>query len=635
MISVRMAKFLRSYWPVILALCFFAYNSIELNFVQDDAYISYRYVANYLNGNGLVYNIGERVEGITNTGWVVLMILWGRLGLDFIFWSQVFGFICGIGVILISFLIGRRLFGKSQWLTVATVLLVGINLSLAYWSSAGLETAPFAFLVMLSIYLYITRNWLLISSLALAVWIRPEGAMLAGLFIVIEIVLHKRWPSFSVTSVAIAFVISLPFVIFKIAYYGSILPNPFYAKTGLGWLQISNGLEYTGRFMKHYGFFGFGYIIPLLFWRKLSIEFKAVSLFMIGYTAYIVLIGGDVLKVHRFFLPLFGPAAISVMLSIFLITKGLRPGIRNSIYVTAIIPLLALTYLLPRNFIKVYNRNEKDFTRRMAFQAKEMKKWDKSDFSVALPTIGIFGYELLGHNIIDMLGLTDSTIARHSEEPIPGMQTTWKEQKHNSKYILESAPDYIIFSTGIKPSAPAEKALLLFTQFLRSYRSVGWFYEMGEKPGRGSMLDVFKKVRPLEGEIKATHPPEYVAYYKDGLDALFLGDPKKALQNFNKALKVSPEPYNLDLLYQKASIHIDLGDEEIVNTLLNYILQSDSMVYLAHKDFYSLAFLTGDAERAELHKRWLLELVPWYVPRIDSLLSKRMESLQSSGAGHR
>jgi hypothetical protein len=560
------------------------------------------------------------------------MILWGSLGLDFIFWSQVFGFVCGIGIILFSFLLGRKLFGNSKWLSVSTVLLVGINLSLAYWSSAGLETAAFAFLVMASLYFYITKNWLLIASLALAVWVRPEGAMLAGLFIAIDIILYKRWPSFSATSALMALVISLPFVIFKLSYYGSIFPNPFYAKTSFGWLQIMNGLEYTGRFMKHYGFFGFGYIVPLLFWRKLSTGFKSIWLFMIGYTAYIVLIGGDVLKVHRFFLPLFGPVAIAVMLSIMLITRGLRPGIRKSIYILAIIPLLLLTYFLPRHFVRTYNRIEKDFTKRMAFQAREMKKWDRSDFTVALPTIGIFGYELLGHYVIDMLGLTDSTIARHSEKRIPGVQSTWREQKHNSKYLLEYAPDYIIFSTGIKPSAPAEKALLLYPQFLQSYRSVGWFYEMGEIPGRGVMLEAFKKVRPVKGEIEATYPPEYVEYYKEGLDALSWGDQKNALNKFNQALKISPRPYNLDLLYQKANIHISLGDEDIVNTLLNYILQTDSMVYMAHKDFYSLAFLTGDVQRAELHRRWLLDLVPWYVPRIDSLLFERKKFLRSSEA---
>ena len=41
--------------------------------VQDDAFISFRYAANLLDGHGLVYNPGERVEGYTNFLWTVLM----------------------------------------------------------------------------------------------------------------------------------------------------------------------------------------------------------------------------------------------------------------------------------------------------------------------------------------------------------------------------------------------------------------------------------------------------------------------------------------------------------------------------------------------------------------------------------
>nr|MBC8422663.1 hypothetical protein [bacterium] len=34
--------------------------------VQEDAFISFRYAANLLDGHGLVFNPGERVEGYTN-----------------------------------------------------------------------------------------------------------------------------------------------------------------------------------------------------------------------------------------------------------------------------------------------------------------------------------------------------------------------------------------------------------------------------------------------------------------------------------------------------------------------------------------------------------------------------------------
>jgi len=266
----------------------------------------------------------------------------------------------------------------------------------------------------------------------------------------------------------------------------------------------------------------------------------------------------------------------------------------------------------------------------MLFYAIELKKSDKTNFSVALPTIGILGYELVGHTIIDMLGLTDSTIARYSEEPIKGMKSTWKEQKHNSRYILERAPDYIIFSTGVKPSAPAEKALLLYSQFLESYRSIAWFFPTDVTSGQGKLTAAFKKVRPIEGDIVPKYPYEYVELYKKGLEASSRGKNKESLQLYNQAIKASPKPYNLDLLYHKASAHLGLGQDDIVLQILNMILKQDSMVFDVHKDLYTYHNIASDSAGIELHKRWLLELVPWYFPRLDSLTRRNMKQLKAS-----
>lgn len=43
--------------------------------IQDDTFISLRYVKNFINGNGLVFNPNERVEGYTNFLWVVILII--------------------------------------------------------------------------------------------------------------------------------------------------------------------------------------------------------------------------------------------------------------------------------------------------------------------------------------------------------------------------------------------------------------------------------------------------------------------------------------------------------------------------------------------------------------------------------
>ena len=40
-------------------------------FLCDDAFISFRYVRNFLEGNGLVFNPGEYVEGYTNFLWIL------------------------------------------------------------------------------------------------------------------------------------------------------------------------------------------------------------------------------------------------------------------------------------------------------------------------------------------------------------------------------------------------------------------------------------------------------------------------------------------------------------------------------------------------------------------------------------
>lgn len=54
----------------ILGLVFLAWFN---RFIQDDAFISFRYAYNLVNGIGLVWNEGERIEGYTNFLWTLAM----------------------------------------------------------------------------------------------------------------------------------------------------------------------------------------------------------------------------------------------------------------------------------------------------------------------------------------------------------------------------------------------------------------------------------------------------------------------------------------------------------------------------------------------------------------------------------
>ena len=612
--------------PALLAFSFLAYH---FNFVQDDAYISYRYVANYLNGDGLVYNIGERVEGFTNFAWVVWLLLFGSLGFDYILLSQVIGFAFGLGIIFLTYLITIEVLGeKNKLLSLLPSYLVGLNMSLAYWAPAGLETAAFAFFVMFSLLCFIRRSYWLIFGLLMAVWIRPEGGLAALLLLFIESIMNKGIPKYSLTCGITAFVLSLPFIGFKLFYYGSILPNPFYAKTGIGIAQLSSGLEYAVRYLYHYGFFGIGLLLPLIFYKKLTSSVKTIWFFTILYFLYIILVGGDVLKVHRFFIPLLGTFGVLIVISLSYLTNNISNKNKTMIVSLVAIILLAFTVYLPHKFVSTYNALEIEFTERMRLVAEKMKETDNTNFSVALPTIGSFGYELIGHDIIDMLGLTDSTIARHAEPEIAGMETTWKERKHNSAYILHREPDYIIFSTGIKPSAPAEKALLLYPAFMQSYRTIGWYFQTFSYT-EGTLKPAYKKVRPITGELSPIYPLAYVDYYKLGLEYFRKNDYKKALEQFNLAFKEFKNlPPYLYLAYQKAKCHMLLQDHERAQNMLNSIVKQDSIIYEAHMELYIYAMLYKQPEKAEIHLKWLTKLVPWYVERIKENTATLLERNQ-------
>ncbi len=629
-----MKTFAKTFLPIIPALAIYALLVHIHNFTQDDAYISYRYVANYLNGNGLVYNIGERVEGFTNFGWVIYMLLWGTLGANIILVSKITGMLFGGGVVVLTYLIAREVLEKKdKWFALIPVYIVACNQSLAYWSPAGLETAAFAFFAMLAVWLYLKRSWLLIFAFVLLVLVRPDGALVVGLLIVVEAIEHRELPSFTLKCTAVALLVSIPFVVFKLAYYGSILPNPFYAKTGITMTQLKNGVEYTGRFMRDYGFYGAAFILPLLAIKRLKPAAVSILIFSVLFTLYVTLIGGDVLKVHRFYLPIFGLIATLTIVGVLALVKGVPKFTRAAAGITVGIVLSVLTFMLADSYIANYNRLELGFTRKMKALAGHLLEYDRRDFSVAVPTIGIFGYTLLGHDIIDMVGLTDSTIARHSEEAVPGMSSTWKEHKHNSKYLLTRAPDYIVFSTSIKPSAPAEKALLLYPQFLNSYRMLGWYFESDTVRHTGAVQMVYKKTYPITGEIKPTYPVEFVEDYKVGLDYYGAGQNDKAIEYYNRAIAISPKPVYIYLLYQKAFSLMMTGQHAYAEALLDSVVARDSMIFMAEKDLCMYAFFNQEYEKAATLRRKLLQLVPWYVPRLDSTIARMAGQLQSQQPG--
>lgn len=586
----------------------------HFDFTQDDALITFRYAANYLDGQGLVYNIGERVEGYTNFLWTILMILGGRLGLDFIKFSQVLGVACGLGTIFILFFMAQLVLpdlSRARRMIMAGIccFVLGSVYSFAYWTIAGLETAAFSFTVLSALYFYLRRSVLTIPALVLATLLRPEGGLVFFFILLYEIISNRTLTRYAVLIFITYAVFLLPHASFKLTYYGSLLPNPFYAKTSFNILQVVHGLEYTGQFFWHYLAAGLFIVPVLIFFRRMSLPLRTVVLFLLVYTLYITLIGGDVLKVHRFFVPLFPLYALVVII-------GLYELFKNKVaFVAAVVALLVWQLYIPRDHVNTFHTTEKGLALKMILLINNLLANDQTDFSVAASTIGMLGYKLRGHDVIDMLGLTDSTIARHPEPPIEGLESTWKEMQYNSSYLLSRRPDYIIFSTGVKPSAPAERALFLYSAFLDNYRAIGFF--LGTK-----MHSIFKRYGDIQGETIRDVDVAFVQNFNQAVNLVGDGPQEnvEALAILDMALKYSPQPVYPYVYYYMSEANRKLGNLQASYNDLKQAAAIDTLTYEVYKDLYFYEYRMGNFEAAQQYRARTASLVPWYMPRLDSLV---------------
>ena len=119
------------------------YVARQLQFFCDDSYISNRYSQNFAAGKGLVYNVGEYVEGYTNFLWVVLVAIGMKLGGGAEPVSLGLGVFFLFVTLVATFLLARRLFKSEAFALVPCFLLVCQG-PMILWSVSGLEASCFA-----------------------------------------------------------------------------------------------------------------------------------------------------------------------------------------------------------------------------------------------------------------------------------------------------------------------------------------------------------------------------------------------------------------------------------------------------------------------------------------------------------
>ncbi len=501
------------YIVLVLFCAFFVYNAISYSFTQDDAFISYRYVKNFLNGDGLTFNPGDPVEGYTSLFFILLLSLLGRFGIDIIIASKVIGVASGVAIIFLSYFWSRKLpgFEDEPVLPLAVPFLLITNGAFAYWSISGMETLLFAALILFGIYLASNKNLLFIPIYAIATLTRPEAGLIF-VIILIYMIYSKVFCIKDALKYFALFVISiLPQFIFRLIYYHDILPNPFYAKTGSSVEYLISGFEYVSLFFSYYGLYGALLLIPLFAAKYFSRPLQLILAVTFIYTLYVLLIGGDVLHCFRFFVPVITLFYMLFVCSLIYLAKN-SEMFKNKTYNSAIISIILIigvfSYFAPADHIKGFLVAERGLVNKMTHLAFILKPHAQSNNKIACSTVGAFSY-YSNANVIDMLGLTDRNIAKNPQT-IDNIHSHWKERNYNIPYIMENNPDFIIFSTGWKPSAPAEKALFLSSKFRQGYYPVF---------GVGAEMKVIFKRRPdFAGEDVYFDDPFFIDLFAEAIN---------------------------------------------------------------------------------------------------------------------
>ncbi len=285
--------------------------------VADDGFIHLRVVNQLLAGNGPVFNAGERVEASTSPLWVLLLAVADVISPFRLEWIAV---LLGIGLTITA--VALAMAGATALLPRGTDDDIRLPLGMAayvavtpawIYASSGLEGG--LVLAWLGACLLILARWSrsgrrlgIPGALLVGVGplIRPELGLFTAAFAFAVLVAGWRQDRWSDRLRLVACVLVLPFAyqVFRMGYYGVLVPNTAVAKEA-GLSRWSTGWQYLRDFTDPYalwlplGALTVGAYPPLLRHlgrrddrRGLAVVLAFVGAAFVG-SLYVIKVGGD------------------------------------------------------------------------------------------------------------------------------------------------------------------------------------------------------------------------------------------------------------------------------------------------------------------------------------------------------
>lgn len=416
--------------------------------LDDDEMISLRYGRNLATGQGLVWNVGERVEGYTNLGWVLVMGAVHAVGTPDRLASlavKAINWALACTVVALSDRLFRRLSpGAPLILRFCLLLSIALSVDLLFWATNGFETTLLTTLFVWALVRMIDDaergRFSAVTCLVagLLPLVRSDAPDLTAIVLLtgLGLGLRRRW---WVASLAVLPVVA--HVLFRHAYYDDWLPNTYYLKvsgrSGLAML----GLGYAKGFVSAYPTAVVLAGAALLSSPDRRVRWLLMPLALMG--VRLVLVGADMFEHSRFLAPALPVLLIAAATGIATMTS------RDSAAQRALAVVLAASTLFVSGITGTKSVLDlQSFNGRPAMNAVTgvmINRYTRPDARIAVFAAGSVGYFSRRYTI-DMLGKTNREIAH-----LPPRAGAPVGHNHfDFDLTLASRPDLIVsFTTAV------------------------------------------------------------------------------------------------------------------------------------------------------------------------------------------
>lgn len=408
--------------PFVLFLLVLLLYSLTLLFaplrIIDDAYISFRYALNFRFHHELVFNLGERVEGITNLLWTLVLSVTNG---DLAFRALSLSVVTNLWTLYRLWRLGESL-ELPHFASAFIAASLAINTQFILATTNGLEAGLYS-MILCEICVQLSRDRRCAAALlvGLLFMTRPDGITAFPGFMLSLYILGCRRRAWIYPMLALC---AIPVMVtaFRVIYYHDWLPNSVVAKAYpiQEFRQLLHfGFKYILGFLQESGYW---LMLPMMalgsyryLWNSLTIERRAVLAFSVltvmSSWAVVLRNGGDWMPNFRLlaqYMPLL--ACISMITIVKRVPRA---------WIMFIIFLWPLTWT--GLSIKKCGGRIGQFSRSGSINdfwnesASRLKPLVGADDVISAEALGFISFQLLNVRMHDPVGLTDKYIARHGQ----------------------------------------------------------------------------------------------------------------------------------------------------------------------------------------------------------------------------